>query len=54
MRISLDSIVQSFKNGGSPESILRFFPYGAITFYPANREAVECYLVQVPRTVGNA
>jgi uncharacterized protein (DUF433 family) len=51
-RISLDSIVNPFKNGASPESILRSFPligslekvYGAITFYLAHREAVEAYL----------
>jgi uncharacterized protein (DUF433 family) len=53
-RISLDSIVHSFKNGASPESILRSFPligslekvYGAITFYLANRDAVESYLAK--------
>jgi len=51
-RISLDSVVHLFKNGASPESILRSFPlagslekiYGAITFYLANRDAVEAYL----------
>jgi uncharacterized protein (DUF433 family) len=51
-RISLDSVVHSFKNGSSPESILRSFPligslenvYGAITFYLANKQAVELYL----------
>ena len=51
-RISLDSIVHPFKNGASPEGLLRSFPligslekvYGAITFYLANREAIEAYL----------
>jgi uncharacterized protein (DUF433 family) len=51
-RIPLDSIIHPFKNGASPESILRSFPligslenvYGAITFYLANKEAVEAYL----------
>ena len=51
-RISLDSVVHPFKNGASPGSILRSFPllrslekgYGAITFYLANKEAVEAYL----------
>jgi len=51
-RISLDSVVHPFKNGASPESILRSFPllrslekvYGAITFYLANKEAGEAYL----------
>ena len=56
-RISLDSVVHPFKNGASPESILRSFPmagslekiYGAITFYLANREAVEAFLVEQER-----
>lgn len=51
-RISLDSIIHPFKKGASPEGILRSFPligslesvYGAITFYLANKEAVEAYL----------
>jgi uncharacterized protein (DUF433 family) len=51
-RISLDSIIHPFKNGASPEGILRSFPligslervYGAITFYLANKEPVEAYL----------
>jgi uncharacterized protein (DUF433 family) len=56
-RISLDSVVHQFKNGSSPESILRSFPligslenvYGAITFYLANKEAVEEYLFEQER-----
>jgi uncharacterized protein (DUF433 family) len=56
-RISLDSVVHSFKNGASPESILRSYPligslekvYGAITFYLATREAVEAYLCEQER-----
>ena len=50
-RISLDSVVYSFLNGESPESIAQDFPllsleqvYGAITFYLANREFVDVYL----------
>jgi uncharacterized protein (DUF433 family) len=50
-RISLDSVVYSFLNGESPESIAQNFPllsleqvYGAITFYLANREFVNAYL----------
>src|SRR5215467_3248377 len=51
-RISLDSIVQAFQDGESPEGILRSFPmagplvriYGAITFYLENKEKVEAYL----------
>ncbi|MBW4508462.1 MAG: DUF433 domain-containing protein [Scytonematopsis contorta HA4267-MV1] len=50
-RVSLDSIVYSFLNGESPESIAQNFPllsleqvYGAIVFYLANREMVDKYL----------
>lgn len=50
-RISLDSVVYSFLNGESPESIVQNFPllsleqvYGAIAFYLANREMVNAYL----------
>lgn len=50
-RISLDSVVYSFLNGESPESIAQNFPllsleqvYGAIAFYLANRELVDDYL----------
>ncbi len=50
-RISLDSIVYSFLNGESPESIVQNFPlltleqvYGAIAFYLANREMIDIYL----------
>jgi len=50
-RISLDSVVYSFLDGGSPESIAQNFPllsleqvYGAITFYLANREMIDIYL----------
>ena len=49
--ISLDSVVYSFLNGESPESIAQNFPllsleqvYGAIAFYLANRELVDAYL----------
>lgn len=51
-RIALDGIIHAFRNGASPESILRSFPmvgslervYGAITFYLANQSAVDQYL----------
>jgi len=50
-RVSLDSIVNSFTNGVPPEGIVQSFPvlsleqiYGAITFYLANKEAVDSYL----------
>ena len=47
-RISLDSIVYSFKDGESPETIRQNFPaltleqvYGAITFYLAHQADVD-------------
>jgi uncharacterized protein (DUF433 family) len=47
-RVSLDSIVYSFQDGESPETIRQSFPsltleqvYGAIAFYLANRDAVD-------------
>jgi len=51
-RIGLDSLVLTFKDGESPETILRSFPlagplvrvYGAIVFYLENKEKVEAYL----------
>jgi uncharacterized protein (DUF433 family) len=50
-RISIDSVVYSFLNGESPESIAQNFPllsleqvYGAIAFYLANRAIVDAYL----------
>jgi hypothetical protein len=53
----LSSVVNPFKKGSSPESILRSFPligslenvYGAITFYLANKETVENYLSEQER-----
>jgi uncharacterized protein (DUF433 family) len=52
-RVSLDSIVHSFREGESPEGILENFDtltleqvYGAITFYLANQSAVDAYLVK--------
>ena len=53
-RVSLDSVVISFQQGASPESILRSFPaigslekvYGAVTFYLANKQLVEDYLLE--------
>jgi uncharacterized protein (DUF433 family) len=51
-RISLDSIVYAFNRGAAPETILHSFPsvgslemvYGAITYYLANKAAVDEYL----------
>ncbi len=51
--ISLDSVVCSFLNGKSPETITQNFPllsleqvYGAIAFYLANQETIDAYLVE--------
>ena len=50
-RVSLDSIVYSFLNGESPETIQNNFPtlsleqvYGAIAYYLAHRVDVDAYL----------
>ena len=49
-RVSLDSIVQCFSEGLSPEAILEEFEnltlaqvFGAITFYLENRPAIDAY-----------
>jgi uncharacterized protein (DUF433 family) len=52
-RVSVDSIIYSFREGLSPEAISReCFPsltleqvYGAITFYLANRAELDAYLL---------
>ena len=50
-RVSLDSVVQAFLRGGSPEGIAESFPaleleqiFGALAFYMANRDLVDRYL----------
>ena len=50
-RVSLDSVVYAWLEGQSPETIADNFPvltleevYGAVTFYLANREAIDAYL----------
>jgi uncharacterized protein (DUF433 family) len=52
-RVSLDSVVYSFWNGESPETITQSFPtltleqvYGAIAFYLANQELIDEYIKQ--------
>ncbi len=52
-RISLDSIIDAFNRGLSPESIVQSFPlltleqvYGGITFYLANRAEIDIYLTE--------
>lgn len=50
-RVSLDSIVYAFHLGQTPEGIAQMFPvlsleqvYGAVTYYLANRAAIDAYL----------
>lgn len=50
-RVSLDSIVHSYKQGMTPEQIVADFPslsleqvFGAIAFYLHNQESIEEYL----------
>jgi len=52
-RVSLDSIVQAFRRGESPETICQNFEvlrleevYGAIAYYLANQSLIDAYLVQ--------
>jgi uncharacterized protein (DUF433 family) len=52
-RISLDSIVQAFRRGESPETICQNFEllrleevYGAIAYYLANQAEVDAYMVR--------
>ena len=52
-RVSLDSIVQCFNAGSSPETILEEFEalnlaqvYGAITYYLAHQSEIDEYLEQ--------
>lgn len=52
-RVSLDSVVYSFRNGDSPETIRQNFSsltleqvYGAITFYLAHDQEIGAYIAQ--------
>ena len=52
-RVSLDSVVYAFLRGESPEGIVDSWPsltleqvFGALSFYLANREAVDQYLAE--------
>ena len=52
-RVGLESVIQEFLEGASPETIVDDFPsllleqvYGAITFYLANREEIDAYLAE--------
>ena len=56
IRISLDSVVCSFKEGQSPESIQEDFPslkraqiYGAIAFYLDHQAEIDKYLEDTER-----
>jgi uncharacterized protein (DUF433 family) len=57
-RVSLDSLVYSFKSGDSPETIRQNFPsltleqvYGAIAFYLANTEEVDANIREGEREI---
>ncbi len=50
-RVSLDSVVYAFLRGESTEDIADSFPalsleqvFGAVAFYLANRDLIDCYL----------
>ena len=52
-RISLDSIVQAYWDGESPEAIAREFPplsneqvHGAIAYYLRHKDEIDSYLAQ--------
>ena len=52
-RVMLDSVVASFREGSSAETIHQQYPsvsleeiYGAIAFYLGHREAVDAYLAR--------
>lgn len=56
-RISLDSVVNAFNRGDSPERILEEFPlldrmsrvYGAIAFYLDHKDEIDKYLEETER-----
>ena len=55
-RVSLESVIYPFLDGASPESIVDEFPtlrleqvYGAITFYLANRAAMDAYFSETEK-----
>lgn len=55
-RISLDSVVYSFQEGNSPETIQEDFPllkraqiYGAIAFYLDHQAEIDKYLAETER-----
>ncbi|MFM7205376.1 MAG: DUF433 domain-containing protein [Planctomycetaceae bacterium] len=52
-RVMLDSVLASFVEGGSAETIMHQYPalsleevYGAIAFYLGNRETMDAYLAR--------
>ena len=52
-RVSLDSIVYAWLQGATPEAIRQSFPslnleqiYGSITYYLANKQVVDAYLIE--------
>src|SRR5690349_7300009 len=60
-RISLDSVVYSFKRGNSPEAIQEEYPllklpqiYGAIAFYLDHEEVVNRYLEEKEQKIDSS
>jgi uncharacterized protein (DUF433 family) len=52
-RVSLDSLVQAFRRGESPETICQNFEllhleevYGGIAYYLANQAGIDAYLIR--------
>jgi uncharacterized protein (DUF433 family) len=59
-RVPLDSVVYGFRLGDSPEMIRRNFStlnleqvYGAITYYLANKVAIDAYLIETEKEWDN-
>ena len=57
-RVSLDSLVIRFREGASPERIVRSFPtltlpmvYGAIAYYLENQQAIDAYIAESQREI---
>jgi hypothetical protein len=55
-RVSLDSVVNAFRDGALPQSIQQDFPtltleqvYGAIAFYLGHKQEIDAYLEETER-----
>lgn len=58
-RVSLDSVIQAFRTGATPEEICQDFPtltlaqvYGTIAYYLEHRDQVDAYLQDQQQTAG--